>query len=384
MTDQTNGWAFGHARLAEFELAPDRVHLNHGSFGAVPHALAQEQVRWRAEIEQNPSDFFRSRLKPLLRDGADRIACAFGGTGADWVHVENATQGANAVIGALELAPGDHVIATSEIYNAVRQALAHHSGRHGVEIEEIPLIPPVNSPDQVLTAIEDTIRPRTRAIFADHITSNAALLLPAAAIAALARARGIACFIDGAHVPGQLDLDVSAIDADWYVGNAHKWLYAPRGAAMLWTRPDWQERTHPVVISHGYGSGYTEEFDWVGTRDPTAWLSIPAALGWHEAQGGAHLRRRGHEVALAMGRRLAEAFGTEMSGPPEMTAAMATVRLPGPPEPEHGRHGIIMDRDHRVVVSINQIGSADWLRVSAAIYTEVSDMERVIDAVRVG
>lgn len=371
---------FGRARLAEFELDPAKVHLNHGSYGAVPRVLTKVQAEWRARVEANPSAFFRGEIRDLLRAGAARVAQSYGGKGEDWVFVENATQGANAAIDALELSPGDHVLATSEVYNAVRQALRHRAGRHGVEIEEVPLPLPVAGPDQVVAAIEAAIRPHTRAIFADHITSRAALVLPAKRIAALARAHGLACFIDGAHAPGQVEIDVEAIGADWYVGNAHKWLCGPRGAAMLWAAPERQAATHPVVISHGYGSGYTAEFDWIGTRDPSAWLTVPAALDWHEAQGGAALRARSRSLARAMGERLASAFGTEISGPPEMTAAMAAVRLPGPPSPASDKRAMALDRDHDVVVAVSRIEGADWLRVSAAIYNDLADVDAVIRA----
>ena len=371
---------FGRTRLADFALDPAKVHLNHGSYGAVPRALAETQAEWRARIEANPSGFFRGRLADLLREGAARVAVSFGGQGEDWVFVENATQGANAAIDALDLKPGDHVLATSEIYNAVRQALSHRAGRHGVAIEEVALALPVRGADAVVAAIEAAIRPATKAIFADHITSRAALVLPVERIAAMARAHGLACFIDGAHAPGQVEVDVQAIGADWYVGNAHKWLCAPRGAAMLWTAPARQAATHPVVISHGYGSGYTAEFDWIGTRDPSAWLTVAAALDWHEAQGGAALRARSKALARAMGERLVAAFGTEISGPAEMTAAMAAVRLPGPPSPVGDQRAMAIDRDHDVVVAVSGIQGADWLRVSAALYNDLEDVEAVIRA----
>ena len=370
---------YGRARLADFALDPAKVYLNHGSYGAVPKALREEQARWRARMEANPSHFFRGELSGLLRQAADRVARAFGGRGEDWVFVENATQGANAVIEALSLGPGDHVLATSEIYNAVRQALRHRASRHGVAVEELAVPVPLRDDQIVVTALEQAIRPETRAIFVDHVTSRSALVLPVSRIAALARSRGIACFVDGAHAPGMVDVDVEIVGADWYVGNAHKWLYAPRGCAILWTAPERQSATHPVVISHGYEFGYTDEFDWIGTRDPTAWLTAPAAIDWHEEQGGAELKARGCALAREMGELIAAGLGTEMSGPPGLMGSMASVRLPGPGSSQPGRRAIALDTEHDVVVAVSAIDGADWVRVSAAIYNDIGDVDRLIE-----
>ncbi len=371
---------YGHPRLKDFVLDPAKVHLNHGSYGAVPKALTEAQDLWRARIESNPSSFFRSELPLLLRQAAERVADCFGGRGEDWVFVENATQGANAAIPALSLAEGDHVLATAEIYNAVRQALRHFAGRHGVDVEELTLPIPLQSEDQLLMAFERAIRPNTKAIFVDHVTSRSALVLPVARIAALARKNGLALFVDGAHAPGMVDIDVAAIGADWYVGNAHKWLYAPRGCALFWTAPHRQAATHPVVISHGYQQGYTAEFDWIGTRDYSAWLSISAALDWHESEGGTDLRTRSRCLAQGMGAKLATALGTELTGPPELIGAMAAVRLPGPASRCALSRAVAMDQAHDIMVSINAIDGADWLRVSAALYNELSDIDSLLEA----
>lgn len=370
---------YGRHRLADFDLDPQKVHLNHGSYGAVPHGLSETQAKWRKEMERNPSDFFRRELPLLLRREADRIAVAFGGKAKDWVFVENATQGACSAVRALDLSPGDHVAATSEIYNAVRMALRHMGGP-AVEVEEIGIPVPLAEPAEAVEAIRQALRPETRAIFVDHMTSRSAVLMPVEEIAALARDKDLPLFVDGAHAPGMLEIDVEAIGADWYVGNAHKWLYAPRGCAFFWTRPERQRETHPMVTSHGFGQGYTAEFDWIGTRDPSSWLSARAALDWHEAEGGPDLRAHCHVLAMAMGARLADALNSEMAAPPALSGSMAAVRLPGPPRGNPKQQAVAFDLETDVVISINEIYGADWIRVSAALYNELEDVDRLIEA----
>ena len=139
---------------------------------------------------------------------------------------------------------------------------------------------------------------------------------------------GACVLIDGAHAPGMLPLEISSMGVDWYVGNCHKWLMAPKGSAFLWTDPKWQRQIHPLAISHGYGQGYTAEFDWIGTRDPSAWLSVPAAINLHMRMGGSSLRERNIELARESATQLALFWKTERGAPDDMTGSMATIRLP--------------------------------------------------------
>ena len=321
----------GRSRLADFSLDPAKAHLNHGAYGAVPRALQSAQADWRARMEANPSGFIRNQLPALLEAARGRLAAALGGKGADWVFVDNATAGANCVAASLKLGPGDEVLTTSEVYNAVRQALAHHGSGRGARVIEVPVPLPPDGGAPVTEALCRHIGPRTKAVFVDHVTSAAGLVLPVADIANACRAAGVPLFVDGAHGPGMLDLDVPALGCDWYAGNGHKWLSAPRGCGFLWAAPERQADLHPPVISHGYGQGLAAEFGWVGTRDPSAWLTAADALDWHDAQGGTALRRRNRDLACRMGARLSAALDAPLAAPPELMGAMAAVRLPAGP-----------------------------------------------------
>jgi isopenicillin-N epimerase len=181
-----------------------------------------------------------------------------------------------------------------------------------------------------------------------------------------------------------LDLDLPAIGADWITGNAHKWLFAPKGCAFLWANKAAQADLHPTVISHGFGQGFTAEFDWTGTRDPTAWLSLPAALDFYRAMGDGALRARNHALAGEAGRMLAAVWRTEIGAPAAMIGAMVVVRAPGPlpgtPEAAAALHDRLW-RDHRIEVPVIPLAGALWLRLSAQIYNEMADYERLAGAV---
>ena len=240
--------------------------------------------------------------------------------------MDNATAGANAVLG-LSWRAGDEVVLADHAYPAVMNAARHLASGAGakVRLARVPFAP--QSPAEVTAAFEAALTPRTRLAVVDHVTSPTGLIFPVKEIVRLSRRRGIKVLVDGAHAPGMLDLDIPALGADWYTGNLHKWLCAPKGSAFLWASKAGQRGLHPAVISNNYGKGFLEEFDWCGTKDPSPWLSVTAALDFHKRLGGAKLRRRNRALALAMGTRLARAWGAELA-PASMLGSMAALALP--------------------------------------------------------
>ena len=204
------------------------------------------------------------------------------------------------------------------------------------------------------------------------------MVLPVAEIAAVCRAAGVPVLVDGAHGPGQIGLDLPVLGVDWYTGNCHKWLCAPKGSAFLWTSPARQAETHPVVISHGLGNGYLKEFDWTGTRDPSSPLSVPAAIAFHEELGGASLRTRNISLAADAAALVARRLNTEaLAG----GAAMRLVRLPvtAAAEPLALRARLLAAGTD---APVHAIGGALWLRLSAFAYNELEDYERLAELVR--
>ena len=239
---------------------------------------------------------------------------------------------------------------------------------------------PVADSDQIFDAIMAAVTPATRLIVIDHVASITAVIFPVARIAAAARAQGIPVLVDGAHAPGMLDLDVPSLGVDWYVGNCHKWLCAPKGAAFIWADPARQEGLHPTVISHDLGKGYTFEFDKIGTRDASAWLSVPAALDFHAACGGAQMRQRCHDVAVAEGRALAARWGTETGAPDALFGTMSTVRLPGSLPVDRAtseRMKAWLWAGHRAEIHIMPFDGGYWTRLSVAAYTTEEECRAV-------
>jgi isopenicillin-N epimerase len=376
---------FGSPARREFQLEPGIAFLNHGSFGAAPRLVLEAAERWRQRMEANPDLFLREILPDRLRDAAAELARFIRARRDDVVFVDNATVGVNAVLRALEFRARDEILATTHTYGAVRQAIRYVCDRTGARLVEADISLPVTAESSLVAAIKGCLSDRTRLAVFDHVSSPTGLILPVAELTALARTRGVRVLIDGAHGPGQLELDVPALGADWYVGNCHKWLFAPRSCAFLWCRDDSKRELHPLAISHHYGEGFTAEFDWTGTRDFSAWLAVVDALRFFDRLGAARVRAYNHDLVVTAASRIAEFWQTPLDGPAAMHGSMIALRLPprlqayGPPTRDTARRlqSAIL-AEHRVVVAIMALGDALWARISGQIYNTPEDYEKLL------
>jgi isopenicillin-N epimerase len=372
---------WGEAVRDEWGLDPAFLTVNHGSYGATPRVVLEAQREWQRRMEAQPVRFFGREAPAALRAAAVRLAAFVGARGDDLVFVENATAGCNAVLRSLDFAPGDEILVLSHGYGAVVKAARYVASRSGARVVEAPVPFPRPGDEALVAAVASAITVRTKLAVLDHITSGSALVLPMARLSEACHAAGVPVLVDGAHAPGNLDLDVPATGADWYVGNCHKWLCAPKGCAFLWAPPARQEGLHPLTISHGYGQGFLAEFDWIGTRDLSAWLAVTAALDFHERMGGATLRARNRALAAEAATRLAGRWGTETglgNGAPQ---AMALVRLPITDGALPDRAQALWARmlDLGTDAQLPEVGGAIWLRISAQAYNTLTDYERLAD-----
>jgi isopenicillin-N epimerase len=373
----------GAAVRDEWHLDFTYLTVNHGSYGAAPRVVLAAEAEWRRRMEVQPTRFMSRELPPALRAAAARLAAFVGARGDDTVFVENTTASCNAVLRSLSLAAGDEILLLSHSYGAVAKAARFVADRSGARVVAAAIPFPRPDDDEVVASVAATLTSRTKLAVLDHVTSGSALVLPLARMAAACHAAGIPVLADGAHAAGNLDLDVPATGADWYVGNCHKWLCAPKGCAFLWASPDRQAGLHPVTISHGYGQGFVAEFDWIGTRDMSAWLAVTAALDFHERLGGPALRARNRTLASEGAALLAGRLGTETGAGNAAPNAMAVVRLPlaGQVTPE--RALAVRERllDAGTDAPVHALEGAAWLRISAQAYNEAADYARLADLI---
>ncbi len=374
--------AFGRPMRRRFLLERGTDFLNHGSFGTTPRVVLAAAQRWRLRMEANPDRFLRHVLPGALRAAAGRLARFLHAKEQEVVFVENATSGVNAVLRSLEFRPGDEILATTHTYNAVRQTIREVCRRSGAKLVEARIELPIEDEKYLEESIVNKFNKRTRLLVLDHISSPTGLIFPVKRLAALARARGARILVDGAHAPGQLALDIPSLGVDWYAGNCHKWLFAPKGCGFLWARRNAQAGIHPPVISHGYGKGFAAEFDWTGTRDFSSWLALPDALDFFEAFRPARIRAYCHELVTRSAREVSNAWQTECDGPARLHGSLMAVRLP---EPLQRRDPVRLmaewlDR-HRVVAPVMAIDGVLWARISAQVYNLPVDYTRLLELV---
>src|SRR5437660_9303012 len=375
---------FGQSLRREFRLEPGVDFINHGSFGAAPVAVLAEAERWRSRMEANPDDFLRDVLPAALRAAAAELALFVRAEPTDVAFVENATAAISAVLRSLEFRPGDEILLSSQSYGAVRQAVRFVCDRTGAKPVEARVRVPVSDRAELIDALVQALGPRTRLVIVDHVSSPSGVIWPVAEIIALALSQGARVLVDGAHVPGQLELDLPALGADWYAGNCHKWLFAARGCGFLWSRREAQRELHPLAISHAYGSGFTAEFDWTGTRDFSAWLACGPGIRFLQALGTEAARAYCHSLVVAAGDQIARAWGEPLGGPPHLHGFMMAFRLPprcpraATRESAAQLQSLLM-REHRVAVAVMPIGGALWTRISAQVYNSAQDYERLLE-----
>jgi isopenicillin-N epimerase len=371
----------------QFLLRPDMVFLNHGSFGACPRPVFETYQRWQRELEAQPVEFLGRRISGLLREARAALGAYIGARGDDLAFVPNATHGINIVARSLDLQPGDEVLGSDHEYGAVERTWRFVCGQRGASYRSTPIHLPVSSPEAVVEQLWAGVTPRTKVIVLSHITSPTALTFPVAAVCARAREEGILTVIDGAHVPGQIDLDVQAIGADFYTGNCHKWLCAPKGAGFLYARPERQAMLHPLIVSWGWesltpgDSPFVDYFEWAGTADPAAYLTVPAAIAFQQEHNWQAVRAACHQL-VSEARRAIGALSDQPQICPEGTAwytQMATIPLPPCDVIQLKRR---LWEEYRVEVPLIDWGGRQFVRVSIQAYNKPADVERLVEALR--
>jgi len=386
---------FGRAWLSHWRLDPTVTYLNHGTVGATPIRVLEAQQAIRDEIETRPPSYLLRELSeiavgvprdasPRLRVAAREVASFLGARGEDLVFVDNATTGMNAVLRSFPWRPGDEALITDHVYGAIANAALFYARERGASVRTVELPPTSQGRQAMADAIVEAIGERTRLVVAEHITSESAIVLPIQEIVAGCHERGVAVVVDGAHAPGALDLDLTAVGADWYVGNLHKWAFAHRSSGFLWAPPERQLGLHPPVISWGLGRSFTAEFDWVGTRDPSAYLAAPFAIAFLRELGPERVRAYDHALAWQAARLLSERWDLPLELEEDMVGTMATVPLPrrmGSTKEEAARlRDRLLDED-RIEIQLHAWHGRLWVRSSTQIYNDLSDVERLAGAI---
>lgn len=384
---------------SHWPLDPSVVFLNHGSYGACPTPVLEAQRALRDRMERELVRFFMVDLERQLDTVRERAASFLGCNPRDLALTQNATLATASAIHSLGLGPGDEVLVSDHEYSSTLNELARGARRHGYTVVNAGIPFPVSSPDELADALLAGVTPRTRAAVVSHITSSTALIFPIERIVNELRSRGVVTVIDSAHSPGQVACDIESLGADYCAGLFHKWCCSPKGAGFLWARPELQERTEPVALSsrahihRDDRSRFNCLYDYVGTDDPTAALSVPAALDFIASlhpEGWAGVRAHNHDLAVRGRRAVCERLGVEPPCPDDMCGSMGTIVLPGVGLDSGGiRPGGYEDPLQQRLVEKWGIQVPVWslpsrrqrlLRVSAQLYNTIEQYEYLAEA----
>lgn len=350
-----------------FLLDPEVVYLNHGSFGACPRPVFAVYQEWQRTVEREPVNVLARRLDAELAQVRSVLSDCVGAPADDLVLAPNATSALNVVLRSLRLGPGDEILTTEHEYGAMELLLEFVAERTGAKV--------VRPPGRDVEAIWAGATDRTRVLVASHVTSPTALVLSVEELCRRARRAGILSVVDGAHAPGQVPLELDRLGADFYAGNCHKWLCAPKGAGFLYARPESQELLDPLVVGWSRSeSEFALRHAREGTRDPAAYFTVPAAIEFVRTHGRAAECR----ALLEEASRQLDAAGFEPFARGQRLQ-MACFRLPECDPKEVERR---LTEEFRIEAPVREWNGQLLIRVSVAPYTSPDDLAALLTALR--
>lgn len=371
----------------DFLLDPEVIFLNHGSFGATPAPVFSSYQSWQRELEFQPVEFLGRMANDLLYQSRAELATYFHADPLDLVFVPNATHGINIVARSLNLHDGDVVLTSDHEYGAMDRTWRFLASENGFTYQPISIPLPFPQTDDLVSLFQSHFTAQVKVLYLSHITSPTAVTFPIRELCAAAKANGILTVIDGAHAPGQIDLDLSTLGADLYTGNLHKWLCAPKGSAFLWAARNCQPLLKPLVVSWGYESDtpsdspYIDLFQWAGTRDISPYLAAADAIRYQQDRNWPAIIDFIHQKAVAAERRLRQVTGMpSIYSSDQQFVQMFAVRLPDRVDYIQFK-SVLYDR-YKIEVPTIHWSEKNFLRVSLQAYNSDEDLDALVDAVR--
>jgi isopenicillin-N epimerase len=369
-----------------FLLDPSITFLNHGSFGATPRPVFRTYQRWQRELELQPVEFLGRRYANLMQSARKSLADYLGTKPDNLVYTTNVTESLNIVARSLNLGPGDEVLSTDHEYGALDRTWRFLAKERGFVYINQPIPVPPTTQQAFTASLWKGVTPRTRVIFLSHITSPTGLIFPVEDVAKRARQAGIISVVDGAHAPGQIPLMLDGIEADFYGGNLHKWLCAPKGAGFLYARPEVQHLLKPLVISWGYEaetpgpSTIVDLFEWTGTRDIASFLSVQSAIEFQEKYDWQKVRSACHELVQEANMRICAL--NDMPSHADESWYMQFTAIPLPEDTDLVSLKSRLYDEYRIEVPVILWNKRKLLRVSVQGYNTRRDIEKLVEALR--
>lgn len=371
-----------------FLLRPDITFLNHGSFGACPRPVFDQYQAWQQTLEHQPVEFLGRRFPTLMREARTALAQFVQAAPDELVYVTNATTGLNIVARSIPLQPGDEVLTTDHEYGAIDRTWQFMCQKQQAIYVRQPISLPIESANQVVESIWAAVTERTRVLFLSHITSSTAIIFPLAELIERARQANIITVIDGAHTLGQIPLNLSALGADFYASNCHKWLMAPKGAGFLYARSEMQSLLEPLIVSWGWqsrtpsGSRFVDEHEYQGTQDIAAYLTVPQAIEFQQTHDWLTVRDRCQALVRQARQQITALTNLPPLTPDERAwfVQMAAFALP-PCDGETVKRRLY--DEFKIEIPITYWRAQPFIRISIQGYNNTADVATLLEALTV-
>ena len=366
-------------------LEKNIIFLNHGSFGACPKSVFKNYQNWQRLLENQPVQFFSHDVYKYLEESRTHLSNLITCDSDDIIFIPNPTTAINTVIRSLLIDKNYEVLTSNHEYGAMIRAWEWFSKNKGYTLTQKHLRTPFTTRDKFLDNLWEGITKKTKIIFISHITSPTAIIFPVEEICHRARNEGILTIIDGAHVPGHIQLDISALDPDIYIGACHKWLSAPKGSSFMYVKKDTQDMIDPLIISWGKEvdpspSTFINENQYQGTRDLSPYLAVPTAINFQNDNNWNLVKARCKGLTKKTLISLQNILKTDLLCPinDDWLAQMASIQIPVN-DSTAIKNKLL--NNYNIEIPIFKWDNKNMLRFSFNAYNDESDSTALIDAI---
>jgi isopenicillin-N epimerase len=361
-------------------LDPNITFLNHGSFGACPKPIFQEYQRFQLELESEPVNFIQNKQTPYLKIARDSLANFVGCQAQDLVFTPNPTFAINVIMRSLKLNQGDEILATNHEYGAMDRTWNFYCKKAGAKYVRQNITLPITSKEQIIEEFWKGYTPNTKVVFLNQMSSATALLFPVKEIIEKAKTLGLITIVDGAHIPGHIDLEITSLDPDYYTGTLHKWMLAPKGSSFLYVSPQWQNQLEPLIVSWGYESvapGESQFLDYheiQGTRDVSVFLCTPKVIEFLEQNNWKAVAEGCKTIVRENYQRFCDLVGSEPLCPitAEFLGQMASVPIKTN-KPAELKEWLY--KNYKIQIPVMPLNGNYYLRYSINAYNAQADLD---------
>ena len=374
---------FGHKLIPYFQMEKNYLNLNFGSFGSAPHYVVRARENYTSEMEFNPDKWVKMELQKRLSECKQTLAKYINVPDKDdLVLVENASEATNAIFKSLKLTEDDVIFYFDISYGMVEKVTEYALDTSKVKSIKFNLTEDIiQSHEKIVDALKkflDNYKGKITIAIIDHISSVPSFIWPLKELISLFRQKGSLVFIDGAHAIGQVDIDISAIDPDFYLSNCHKWALSCKGSAFLYTKKEHQKLLHPVSISMHYNENYSKEFSYRGGWDYANFLSIQDALNFRQHIGDDRIKEYNHNLAVEAGKLVAKLWNTEMLISDEtMIGSIVNVRVPIEGDENYKDLTSNIFKKFNTFIIMSKFSNCKWYaRFSCQIFNKLEDYEK--------